>query len=163
MIDSKEVQHGGVQIADIDRIFHHVVAEIVGPAVVHATLDAAAGNPARETAWMVIASVIVAGDVTLPVDGAAELPGEDDEGIIQESTRFQIGEQGGGGLIDVLALAAHVGGKAGVVIPAPVEKLNETDISFRHAPGEETVARVGAGLAHFRPILFENILRFLLR
>ena len=59
VIDSKQVQQRGVQIVHVYRVLHDVVTEIIGAAVGHARLDAAAGQPDRETSRMMVAAVIV--------------------------------------------------------------------------------------------------------
>ena len=42
MVNPEEVKHGGMKIPDMDGILDYVIAEIVGLAVVHATLDPSA-------------------------------------------------------------------------------------------------------------------------
>ena len=43
VVDAEAVQHGGVQVVDVDGIARDVVGKVVGLAVTHAGLDAAAG------------------------------------------------------------------------------------------------------------------------
>ena len=40
VVDAQLVEHGGVQVADVDDVVDGVVAEVVGRAVGHAALDA---------------------------------------------------------------------------------------------------------------------------
>ena len=42
MVNTEEVKHGGMKIPDVYWVLDHVIAEIVGLAVVHATLDSSA-------------------------------------------------------------------------------------------------------------------------
>ena len=58
VIDSQQVQDRGVPVMDGDRIFHDVVAIIVGLAVSDAGLRTAAGHPHREATTVMIAAVI---------------------------------------------------------------------------------------------------------
>ena len=83
VVDAEEVEHGGVQVADVDRVLDDVVAEVVSIAVVLAALDAAAGEPAGEAAGMMVAPVHSAADAALPEDGAAEFADEHDECVIK--------------------------------------------------------------------------------
>ena len=55
----QEVQHGGVQVAEVDPAFDGLVAALVRFAVDVSTLDASAGEPERETA-MVVAGLVLA-------------------------------------------------------------------------------------------------------
>ena len=48
VIDAERAQDRRVEIVDMDRILHDVVAEVVGLAVRDAALDAAAGHPDAE-------------------------------------------------------------------------------------------------------------------
>ena len=51
------MQHRGVQVTDVDRVFDDVVAKVVGLAVVYAALDAAAGEHGGEASWVMVAAV----------------------------------------------------------------------------------------------------------
>ena len=46
MVNTKEVEHGGMEVAYMDGVLSDVVAEIIGLAVVHAALDTSSGQPA---------------------------------------------------------------------------------------------------------------------
>ena len=60
VVDAQAVQDRGVQVVDVDGVLDDVVAVVVGLAVGDAGLDAAAGQPDREAARMVVAAVILA-------------------------------------------------------------------------------------------------------
>src|SRR5207253_4590675 len=57
VVEAHEVQDRGVQVVDVDPVFHSAVAELVGGAVDHAALDAAAREPDAEAPVIVIASL----------------------------------------------------------------------------------------------------------
>src|SRR5258706_13729569 len=59
VVDTQRAQDGRMQIVNVDRIFHDVVAVVVGLADADAGLDASAGEPHGEAAWMMIAPVII--------------------------------------------------------------------------------------------------------
>ena|SRR5260221_7096509 len=65
MVDPKQVEHGGVEIMDMDRVSDDVVTELACLAIDHAGLDSAAGHPTREAARMMVAPVISAGQFSL--------------------------------------------------------------------------------------------------
>ena len=95
----------------MDGILDHVVAKVIGLAVVHATLDPTAGEPSREATRMVVAAIVFAGDVALAIHGASEFADENDQGVIEEPAGLEILEQRGRGLVDVSALPPQVVGK----------------------------------------------------
>ena len=111
MIHPKEVKHGGMKIPNVDRVFYHVIAEVIRFAIVHASLDSPACEPTRETTRVMVATIVFPGYVSLPVNGASEFAHEDDQRIIEQSAQLEVLEKGGGGLIDVLALSSHVLGQ----------------------------------------------------
>ena len=45
MIKTQQIKHGGVQIADLDRILGDLVADLIRLAVANPGLDAAARHP----------------------------------------------------------------------------------------------------------------------
>src|SRR5437764_14980905 len=55
MIDAQTVQNRRIDLADMHRIFHHVIAEIIRLTIDHASLNSAARHPHRETSRMMIA------------------------------------------------------------------------------------------------------------
>src|SRR5882672_6868731 len=97
------MQDGGVQVVHVDFVGDGVMAEVIGGAVDDAGLDAAAGEPLREAAGVVIA----AGAIAFGVGSAAEFTAPPDERVFQEAAAFEIGEQardrliGGEGVIGV--------------------------------------------------------------
>src|SRR5262249_30961677 len=115
VVDPQAVEDSGVEIVDVDGITDDVVAVIVGFAVADAGLDAAAGKPHAEAAAVVVAAMIGGGELALAVYGPAELPAPEDQGIVQEAALLEVLDQGGRGLIDILALAADLPGQVAVL------------------------------------------------
>ena len=56
VIDSEEVEHGGMQVADVDDIVDRVVTHLVGGPVRDASFDSAAGHPHGKALDVVIAA-----------------------------------------------------------------------------------------------------------
>src|SRR5262249_36462962 len=137
----------------------YVVAELVGAAEDDAGLDAAASEPVGETAWVVVATE-GSGEVALSIGGAAELAAPDDESGIQEAARLQVLDQGGDRLIDIANLPARAADDVGVLVPAAVEKLHETDAALDQAPREQGLAGEGAGVSHVGAVHVDGALRF---
>src|SRR5688500_9074700 len=114
VVDAHEVQHGGVEIVDVDRVLHDVVAVVVGLPVDEPRLDPAAGGPEREAAAVVVAAVVGGGELALAVDRPAELPAPDDERLVEQAALLEVLDQGRRRLVDVLALAADLLGQVAV-------------------------------------------------
>ena len=110
---------------------------------------------------MVVAAVVVLLQRALGVDRASELAAPDDERFLEESAFLQFAEQGGGGLIGVVALGAQAGGAFVVLIPAAVIELNEAHAAFGEAPREDAIGRVGSGLLRFGAVALERAGRLL--
>jgi hypothetical protein len=85
VVDAEAAQHGGVQIVDVHGIADHVVAVVVGLAKGQAGTNAAAGQPEREAARMMIAAVVLPGEPSLAVNRAAELAAPDDQRVVQQA------------------------------------------------------------------------------
>ena len=78
VLNAKQVEKRGLQIADMHWIFHDVVAEIVGFPVGDAAFDASAGQPKTEAARVVIAAIAGGSKLPLRIDGAAKFAAKND-------------------------------------------------------------------------------------
>src|SRR5262249_34102651 len=58
VVDAEQVEDGGVQVVHVDRFVDRLEAEVIRGAVDRPALDAAAGQPHRESEWIVISSVL---------------------------------------------------------------------------------------------------------
>src|SRR3954454_25086658 len=56
VVDAEDVEHRGVEVAEVDWVFGDVVAEVVGAAELDAGLDAGASEPDGEAAAVVVAA-----------------------------------------------------------------------------------------------------------
>ena len=91
-----------------------------------------------------------------PMPGSPSLPwlktvrpnsvSEHDERVFEQAALLQVLDQGGGGLVDVVALVGELALDRDVLVPAAVEELHEADVALEQAAGEEAVRRVAAGL-----------------
>ena len=78
VINAQQVQDRGLQIMHVNRILHHVVAEIVGTAVADSRANATAGQPECEATGMMIAAESIGREFSLTVVGAAEFSAPND-------------------------------------------------------------------------------------
>ena len=146
VVDAEQVQHRGVEVADVDRVLDDVVAEVVGLAVDRAALRAAAGHPHREAARVVVAAVVRLRQPALAVDRPAELAAPDDERASKQALALQVLNQAAARLIDVAALVGHPAGEVAVVVPVVVVDLHEADAALDQPPGHERGVGERAGL-----------------
>ena len=107
VIDAETMKHGGVEIANVHGILGDVVGMGIGLAKVHTGLDAAAGHPDGEGAAVMISAVIVFGEFALGVDGATKFATPDDKRFIEHAAIFEILNEPGSGMIDILALVPY--------------------------------------------------------
>src|SRR5262249_17979933 len=140
VLDAEAVEDGRVQVVDVHRVARDVVAVIVGLAELEAGANAAAGHPEREAAAVMIAAVVGRSECALAVDRAAGLAAPDDDRIVEQAALLEVADESGGGLVDVAALAADLGGQIAVLVPAAMEELHEADAALDHAAGEKAVA-----------------------
>ena len=70
VVNSKQVQHCGVQVVNLDLVFDGFVAELVGRSVDLSALHTTAGHPQRKPLWIVVTTVC-----SLSKGCATEFPG----------------------------------------------------------------------------------------
>ncbi len=135
VFEAEEVEDRGVQVVDVHAVGFGAEADGVGGAEEGAPLDAAAGEPGGEAV-----GVVVAAGAALGHGHAAELAAPDDEGAVEQAAAFQVGEQGGDGLVGLGAHGGVVGFDVVVRVPAGEVagvELNEADPALDEAAGEE--------------------------
>ncbi len=160
VVDSQAVQDRRIQIVDVDRVRGDVVTELIRFAVDDASFHAAAGQPDAKAARMMIPAVVGVRERSLRVHRAAEFAAPDDERVFEESPLLEILNERCRGLIGVSALLRDFFGEVRVLVPAHVIELNEADVLFGHAPGQQTVSGIAAGLVNVRAIHVQDVLWF---
>ena len=146
VVDAEQVHHGRVQVVDVDGVFGDVVTVVVGLAVAHAGFDSAARHEDREASRVMVAAVVVLGEASLAVDGAAELAAPNDERVFEHSAVFEVFNQRASGLIGVFGLFANALGEFNVLVPATVEELDEANAPLRQPPCKRQLAAKVPGL-----------------
>jgi len=135
VVDAHAVQDCGVQIVDVHGIFRDVVAEIVGLTEGHATLDSTASHPHAKIPRLVLSAIVVLGQATLAVDSPPELTSPDDQRVLEHPSAFKVLDQGGDGLIGLLALVPNLPWQIAVLVPSAMEQLNDSHTSLDEAAG----------------------------
>ena len=143
VVDAQQVKHGRVEIVYVDRVFNHVVTEIIRGAEDQPRLDAAPGHPEGKTARMMVPPEVVLANLALRISGSPEFPAPDDEGVVEQTARFEVLHQRSAGLVGVLRLVLDAFRQTAVVVPVTMTKLNETDAPLGEAAGQETIVGIG--------------------
>src|SRR5262249_13879924 len=104
-----------------------IVAVIIGLAVGETGFDTGAGEPDGEAARMVVAAVVVGGELALGVACAAEFAAPDNESVVQQAALFQFLDESGGGLVGIAGLNPNLAGQIVVLVPALMIELDEAD------------------------------------
>ena len=104
----------------MNRVFDDVVTKVVRLAVVEAGFYATARHPHRETARVMVATVIVFQKNPLAIYGASEFAAPDHQRIVQQPALLQILDQRRTGLIRLFAKIGNHVGQGSVMIPSLV-------------------------------------------
>ncbi len=143
VIETEEVQDGGMQVVNVEAVLDRVQTEVIGGAIGESTAHAASGHPHGEPGGVMIPAIAL-----FAHGGASELTAPDDERLFEQSACFEVGEQSGDGFIDGAAEAGVVGFDAFVAVPfascAAVE-LDEPDSVLDETPCEEAVPAEDSG------------------
>jgi hypothetical protein len=83
VIDSHEVENGGMEVVKVNGFVFSVVAVVVSRSVNRARFDPATGHEHGKTVRVVIATVI-----SLSGGGTSEFAAPEDEGFIEEAPLF---------------------------------------------------------------------------
>src|SRR5439155_24669496 len=89
-----------MEIVDVNGVFGHGHAQLVGSAIDRSALDAATGQQHRESGMMMVAAHFFFLPV-LGVWGAAKFSAPDDQSVLQHAAGFEVGDERGSGLIGV--------------------------------------------------------------
>ncbi len=146
VIDSQQVQHGGVNVVNLGGMIavERFVAPFVGGAVTHARLHPSAAKPVGEYVRVVIATF-----ATLGRWHPTEFGGPQDNSIFQHSTLFEVLNQcraaashafGQGAVIALYVFVrVPIASRESIVVAAP--DLHEADASFQQATCDQAFLR----------------------
>ena len=85
VIESEEVQDGGMEVVDVDLIFSDLIAVFVCRAIGHASADSGASQPGGKCVRMVRTA-----DRAVVVGRATKFGGPDDQSFRQQSSLFEV-------------------------------------------------------------------------
>ena len=160
VVDTQEMQGGGVEVVNMHGILDDIVTEVVGFTEHVTAFDAGTGHPDTKATRMMVPTVIISSEISLGKDGPSELPTPDDESVFEQAAFFQFQHQSGARLIDIVALALDAAGQVVVLIPAAMIELDEAHPALCETSCENTVRGITARFARLGTIALENGLRF---
>src|SRR5438552_518651 len=99
VIDAKQAKNGRIEIAYMNRVFHDVIAKIIGHTMDDSRFCAAARKPDGKTTWVMVTAIIVLGKATLAINCATEFAAPEDQCVIEKSAAPQIRDQSVGSAI----------------------------------------------------------------
>ena len=136
VVNTQAMKNRSVEIVNFDRIACDVVTEIIRLANTQPAFHAAAAQPYRKAARMMMAPIVGFCQLALRIYGAPEFATPNHQRVVEHPTLFQIQNQGRRSLIRVAGLLRQMVRAFTVLIPAAMKELNEAYATFRHAPRE---------------------------
>ena len=103
VVETQEVEDGGVEVVDSNPTFDGLEAELVGGSVDESSFHATAGHPHREAERVMVAAVAVLGDGC-----PAELAAPDHQGVVEQPSTLQVGQEPGDRLVDLLRVFLRI-------------------------------------------------------
>ena len=82
-----------MEIVDADRVIDDVVAIVICFPIGDAWLDAAASHPDSKASWVVVSAIILWGQISLAINGAAKFTCPNDQCVFEQTTAILVGEQ----------------------------------------------------------------------
>src|SRR5262245_44896409 len=159
VIQAKAMQDRGVQVVHMRRVARDVIAEVISLTEAQSRLDAAAREPDREAARVMVTPVIVRRELALAVDRSPEFAAPYHQRVLEQASLFQIFDERRRRLIRVAALPLELFGQVLMLIPAAVKELNEANSALSKPAREDAVRSVRSGLARISPVANKSFLR----
>ena len=118
VIETEEVEDGGVEVVHVDPSGNGGVAHLVGASMGVSGFGAASGQPGGEAARVVVTSVL-----SLRKRRAPELATPPDQSVFEQPPLFEILEESGHRFVGGLRMDLVLG-HVGVLIPAWIDRSN---------------------------------------
>lgn len=134
VVQPEKVENCRLQVVDVNAVTCHVVSKFIRFAVNHSAADTTAGHPDGKTAGMMIPTEAGA-EFALAIVGPAELTAPHDESVFEHAALFEIQDKARAGLVRFFAKFGDGVGKASVVVPVLVIKLDETHAALGQPAG----------------------------
>ena len=161
MLEPEAVEHGGVPVVVVHDVLDGLVAPFIGFAIRQAALEAAAGYPLAEAVGIMVAAPLGLAGVVLEHRQTAHLAAPVDDGAVEETALFEVGDQRGARAVGGGAEGGEGGLDRAVAVPALalVEDLHVTYAALDEPAGDEAAAGVVVALLAADAVEFEDVLR----
>lgn len=155
MIESEEMEEGGVEVAEVDLAFDALGTGIAGATMGEAGFDPATGQPKGEGAGVVPGLIFA---IARGETGAAELTAPDNEGILKQTALIEVVEQGSDRCIGGGAVGMEVAAVVGMLVPAAVIELDEAHPCLAESSCQQALAAEVRGFAGACGIIFADLI-----
>ena len=126
VIESEQVEHGGVEVVEVNFILDRIVPVFVCGAMADARLDATSGQEHRQCVRVVVTSILSLSDGC-----PAEFSAPEHESILEKSSLFEVTDQSVDRLVDFHGVACQRLSESSVLVPlVAVRDLHEPNASF---------------------------------
>ena len=162
LVEPHPVEDRCVYVANVDGLADAAQAELVGCPGGGASLNAAAGHPHGECPRVVLPPG-ARRHAAVHERCAAHLGSPHDEGLVEQTTLLEVGQQPGDGTVDLGRVSDHAALHVAVVVPTHVGYLhavNEqcvTHTALDHAPCQQALAAESGGGAVVQPVKIADV------
>ena len=123
-LNTELVEHGGVEVTDMDHVLLGIVPKFIGVPVRNPSFDSSARHPNGKAFDVVVAAI------ALSHGGSSEFSAPDNEGVVEHAPLLEVLNKGGGALVDPLGDSGDGVLDSAMVIPSTVVKMNEAHASL---------------------------------
>ena len=126
MIESEQVEHGGVEVVEVDLVLDRIVPVFVGGAMTDARLDTASGQEHRQRVRVVVSTVVALCHRCSP-----EFPAPEHQCVFEQSSLLEVTDEAVDRLIDFHRVSGQRFLQSSVLVPlVAVRDLDESNASF---------------------------------
>src|SRR5262249_42960809 len=140
VVETEQVQDGGMPVVDVYFAVDRFVAVVVGASVGEAAFDPTAGQPHGEALVVVVAAI-----GSLGIGSTAELAAPDDQRFLEEPARLQVLQEARNRLVDAGRLVAQRVLEVAVVVPLARSDLDKTDAGLDEPPRQQALLAEAVG------------------
>lgn len=113
MVESEQMENGGMQIIDVNLPIDAEIPEVIGGAMRHSALDPTPGHPHRESMMIVFAAISI-----LSMRCSSEFSSPKNERVVEQAAGFQIGKQSCDGSVTDRTEISQAAGDPVVMVPS---------------------------------------------
>ena len=140
VVDAELLEHGGLQVIDVDGVADRLPADFVGFAVCVTASETTAGEEHREGGRVVVASCDSTASRTIfSQRGTAEFTADDDHRFVEQAALLEVVDQCCNRLINHRGVVGEVASHVAVVIPRGKDNVDEPDAAFDHTSGQQAI------------------------